>query len=102
MDGIAVERILDGEDDAGGGAAAGDFFDHDGVGDVVEAGSAFGFGEGDAGEAEFGSFGEEGAREVAGFVEFLGERADFGFGEFADGFLEERLFFGEIEIHELG
>ncbi len=40
-----------------------------------------------------------GAREVAGFVEFFGERADFGFGEFADGFLEERLFFGQIEIH---
>jgi hypothetical protein len=36
---------------------------------------------------------------VAGSVEFLGEGTDFGFGEFADGFLEERLFFGEIEIH---
>ena len=56
MDRIAVERILDGEDDAGGGAAAGDFLDDDGVGDVVEAGAAFGFGEGDAGEAEFGGF----------------------------------------------
>src|SRR5271154_5716610 len=29
MDGIAVERILDGEDYAGGSAAAGDFFDDD-------------------------------------------------------------------------
>src|SRR5580658_176698 len=94
MDGIAVERVLYGEDDAGGGAAAGDFFDDDGVGDVVESGAAFGFGEGDAGEAEFGGFGEEGAREVAGFVEFFGERTDFGFGEFANGFLEERLLFG--------
>ena len=94
MDGMAVERILYGEDYACGGATAGDFFDDDGVGDVIEAGAAFGFGESDAGEAEFGGFGEEGAREVAGFVEFFGERADFGFGEFADGFLEERLFFG--------
>ena len=99
MDGIAVERILDGEDYAGGGAAAGDFFDDDRVGDVIEACAAFGFGDGDAGEAEFGGFSECGAREVAGLVEFFGERADFGFGEFANGFLQEGLFFGEIEIH---
>ncbi len=45
MDGIAVKRILDGEDYAGGGATAGDFFDDDGVGDVVEARAAFGFGK---------------------------------------------------------
>ena len=99
MDGIAVQRILDGENYTGGGTAAGNFLDDDGVGDVVEAGATFGFGDGDAGEAEFGGFGEEGAREVAGFVEFFGEGADFGFGEFANGFLEEGLFFGEIEIH---
>ena len=102
MDRIAVERILDGENDAGGGAAAGDFFDDDGVGDVVEAGAAFGFGEGDAGEAEFGGFVESCVRKVAGFVEFFGERTDFGFGELADGFLEERLFFGQVEIHGCG
>lgn len=94
VDGIGVERILDGENHAGGGAAAGDFFDDNGVGDVVEAGTAFGFGDGDAGEAELGGFFERGVREVAGFVQFFGERADFGFSEFADGFLEERLFFG--------
>jgi hypothetical protein len=36
---------------------------------------------------------------MAGLIEFLGKRTDFGFRELADGFLEERLFFGEIEIH---
>src|SRR5271168_1371246 len=76
VDGIAVEGILDGEDYAGRGAAAGDFFDDDGVGDVVEVGTAFGFGDGDAGEAELGSFSEGGVGEVAGFVEFFGEGAN--------------------------
>ena len=99
MDGIAVERILYGKDYASRGAAAGDFFDDDRVGDVIEAGAAFGVGDSDAGEAEFGGFLESGTREVTGFIEFFRERADFGFGEFADGFLEESLFFREIEIH---
>src|SRR5580692_7433271 len=49
VDGIAVERILDGEDYAGGSATAGNFFDDDRVGDVIEACAAFGFGESDAG-----------------------------------------------------
>src|SRR5271168_362547 len=99
MDGIAIEGILDRENYAGGGAATGDFFDDDGVGDVIEAGAAFGFGESDAGEAEFGGFLERGAGEVTGFIEFFGERTDFRFGEVANGFLEERLFFGEVEVH---
>ncbi len=74
MNRIAVERILDGEDDAGGSAGAGDFFDDDGVGDVIEAGAAFGFGNRDAGEAEFGGFAEKFAREFSGLVVFAGER----------------------------
>ena len=98
MNGVAVERILDGENHAGRCAAARDFFDGDAVSDVIEAGAAFGFGESNAGEAEFGGFGEKSAGEVTGFVEFLGERADFGPGEVANGFLQQRLFFGEGKI----
>src|ERR1700743_3133028 len=49
MNRIAVKRILDGEDDAGGSAGARDFFDDDRIGDVIEAGAAFGFGDGDSG-----------------------------------------------------
>ena len=66
---------------------------------MIEAGAAFGFGDGDAGEAEFGGFAEKFAGEFAGFVVFASERLYFGFGEFADGFLQELLFFGEGEIH---
>ena len=88
MNRIAVERILDGEDDSGGGAGARNFFDDDGVGDVIEAGAAFGFGDGDTGEAEFGGFAEKFAREFSGLVVFASEGFYFGVGEFADGFLE--------------
>ncbi len=41
MDRIAVQRILHGEDHAGGSAHAGNFFDDDGIGDVVEPRAAF-------------------------------------------------------------
>ena len=78
VNGIAVERILDGEDDSRGSAGAGDFFDDDGVGDVIEAGAAFGFGDGDTGEAEFGGFAEKFAGEFSGLVVFAGERFYFG------------------------
>jgi len=86
MNRIAVKRILDGEDDAGGSAGARDFFDDDGVGDVIEAGAAFGFGDGDSGEAEFGGFMEKFAREFSGLVVFAGERLYLRFREFANGF----------------
>ena len=90
VDGIAVERILHGENYASGSAAAGDFFDGDGVGGMYRSKPAphFGFGDGDAGEAEFGGFLETFTREVAGFVEFFGERTDVGCGELADGFFQ--------------
>ena len=71
VDGIAVERVLHREDYAGGGAAAGDFFDDDGVGDVIEACAAFGFGKRDASEAEFGGFFEGGVGESGRFRRVL-------------------------------
>src|SRR6266852_5934657 len=101
VDGIAEQRILHAEDHAGGSAAARNLFDNDGVGDMVEARAAFGFGKGDSGEAEFGGFAEEFAGEMAGFVIFLGEGANFRFGKFADGFLEKLLVFGEFEIQAI-
>ena len=45
MDRIAIQRILHGKNHAGGSADAGNFLDHDGVGDVVEPRAAFGFRE---------------------------------------------------------
>src|SRR5580693_1456143 len=99
MNRVAVERILDGEDDAGGSAGAGDFFDDDGVGDVIEAGAAFGFGDGDSGETEFGSFAKKFAREFSGLVVFAGEWFYFGLRKFTNGFLEEMLVFSQREIH---
>jgi hypothetical protein len=99
VDGIAVEGILDGENHAGGSAAAGNLLDHNGVSDMIEPGATLRFGKSNACEAELRGFGEESAGEVAGFVEFFGDGPDFRFGELANCFLEERLFFGEIEIH---
>ncbi len=79
---------------------AGNLLDDDGVGDVIEAGAAFGFGKGHAGEAEFGGLAKGFAGEMSGLVDFASERFYFGFGELAHGFLQELLFFGEFEIHD--
>src|SRR5579871_3314873 len=98
MNRIAIERILDGENDPGGGAAAGDFFDDDGVRDVVEACAALGFGKRDTGEAEFGGFCKEFARKMTGFIIFAGAGFYFRVGKFANGFLEEELVVGESEV----
>ena len=99
VDRIAIERILHGENNASGSAATGNFFDDDGVGDVVETGPAFVLWERNAGEAEFSGFGKEVAWKMAGFVEFTSARFDFGFGKFAHRFLQQELFFGELQIH---
>src|SRR5262249_38794796 len=66
--GIAVKRVLSRENDGSGSTASRNFFDDDRVGNVIEAGAAFGFGERHAGEAELGGFGEKIARKAAGFV----------------------------------
>src|SRR5262249_50051379 len=97
---IAIKRILNGEDDARGGAAAGDFFNDYSVGNVVEAGPAFGFGESDAGETQFRGLGEKISREMAGLVVFTSARFYFRLGKFANAFLEEFLFFGQFEVQE--
>ncbi len=75
VDGIAVEGILHGENHAGGSAAAGNLFDHDGVGDVIEAGATLRFGKSNACEAEFGGFLESRAGKMARLIQFFGERA---------------------------
>jgi hypothetical protein len=85
---------LGGENYAGGGTDAGDFFNHNSVADVVHARAALGFGDGDAGEAKFGGFLEKLAGKLAFFVVLAREGFYFGFGEIADAFLEEFLFFG--------
>src|SRR5262249_39376824 len=52
VNGIAVEGILNGEDHPRRRTAAGDFFNHNRVGDVVEARSAYAFRQRHACEAE--------------------------------------------------
>src|ERR1700676_2349729 len=96
---IGVERILHREDDARGGAHAGNFLDYDGVAGVVEAGSAVAVGNGDAGQAQRGSLAKGFTRKVARLVNFAREGLDFRFGEFAHGALQERLLVGEREVH---
>ncbi len=99
MNRIAVKGILNRQDHAGGGATAGNFFDDDAVGDMTEARTALRFRECDTSQAQFGGFLERVARKAAGFVQLFGERLHFRFSKFADGFLEELLFFGEFEVH---
>ena len=88
MDGIAVKRVLHREDYAGRGAAAGNLLDDDAVGDVIEPGVALRFGERNPREAELGGFLERFAGEAARFIDLLGQRLYFGFGEFANGLLQ--------------
>ena len=97
--GISVERILHREDDARGGAHAGNFLDYDGVTGVVEAGSAVAVGNGDAGQAQRSGLAKGFARKVARLVNFAREGLDFRFREFAHGALQERLLVGEREVH---
>jgi len=99
VDRSAVQRILDGKNHAGGGAGPGNFFDHDGVANVVHSRAAFGFGNGDAGQAEFGGFVEKFAGKFAFLVVLASERLYLRFGEVADAFSQEFLFFGQFEVH---
>jgi len=99
MNGIAVERVLHGKNHARRGTAARDFFNNDGVSDVVEACAAFGFGEWHAGKSQFRRFLEQLARETARLVEFLRQRTDFRFREFAHALVQQLLFFCKFEVH---
>jgi hypothetical protein len=65
---------------------------------VIHTGAAFGFRNGDSGEAQCGGLLEEFAGKFALFVVFAGEGLYFGFGEIAHAFLQELLFFGEFEV----
>ncbi len=66
---------------------------------MVEARAAFGFGKGHAGQAKLGGFLEDFAREPPRLIELLGERLHFALGEFAHGALQQRLLFGQVQIH---
>ncbi len=65
---------------------------------MVEACAAFGFRNRHGGQAKLGGFAKCFAREVAGLVEFAGERLYFVLGEFAHRALQQLLLFGECEI----
>ncbi len=65
---------------------------------MVESRAAFGFRQRHRGQAEFRGLAKCFAREVAGFVEFAGQRAHFVFGKLAHRAAQQFLFFGERKI----
>ena len=98
VDRIAVKRILDGKDYAGGGATARNLFDDDGVGDIIEARAALLFGKRHAGKAQLGRFLEQSARKAPRLVVLLCQRAHLRFGKLAHAFLHQFLFFRQFEV----
>src|SRR5215472_4416067 len=98
MDRIAVKRILDGEDYPCGGATPRNLFDDDGVGDMIEARTAFIFGKRHAGETQLCRFSEQGARKAPGLVVLLCQRAHLRFGKLAHAFFDQFLFFRQFEV----
>jgi len=101
MNRIAIQRILHRENHAGGSADAGNFFNDDGVRDVVEARTAFGFRQCDGGQAQFGGLAECFAGEMTGLVDLARQRLDFVFGEFPHGALQQLLFFIQLEVQRI-
>jgi len=64
MNGVAVERILPGENRTGGSTAAGNFFNNDRLGHMIKPRAAFGIGKRYTGQSERGRFAKCLVREV--------------------------------------
>ena len=104
LGGESQERELDGGigDREGGGHSyvdAGHFFEHEDVGDGVEAGAAVGFGGEHAATAQGAEFFDGVEGEMIGALPVFDVRADFGAHEFANGIADEELVVGEGEVH---
>jgi hypothetical protein len=102
--GIDEERGLHGgvgDRDGGGhgGMDAGNFFEHEDVGDGVEAGAAPFFGEKHAAAAECAEFVDGVERKVVGAFPVFDVGADFGVHEVADSVADEEVVIGEGEVH---
>ncbi len=99
VNGVAIEGILHRKNHTGGGAAARDFLNHNGVRDVVKARPALGLGKRHARQTQFRCFLEKFARETPGHIQFFRQRPHFRFRELAHALLQQLLFFGKLEIH---
>ena len=99
VNGIAVEGVLHGENHARRGTAARNFFNDDGVGNVVEARATFGFWKRNARKAELRSLLKKVTREAPCFIEFLRQRPDFRFRELAHTLLQQLLLFCQFQVH---
>ena len=91
--------IGDGERRGDGGVNAGYFFEHQNVGDGVEAGTAPLFGHQHAATAEGAEFFDGVEGEVVGAFPVFDVRAHFGVHELANGVANEELVVGEGEVH---
>ena len=91
--------IGDGEGGGHGGVDAGDFFEHQDVGDRVEARATVGFGGEHAATAQSAELFDGVEREVVGALPVFDVRADFGAHEIANGVADEELVVGEGEVH---
>ena len=91
--------VGDGEGGGHGGVDFGDFFEHEDVGDGVEAGAAPFFGHEHAAAAEGAEFLDGVEGKMVGALPVFDVRANFGVHEFADGVADEELVVGEGEVH---
>src|SRR5258708_18052598 len=66
---------------------------------MIEARAAFIFWNRHSGQAEFRSLGKQIAWEMPGFIQFTRARSYFRFGKFTNCFLQQKLIFGELQIH---
>ncbi len=98
MNRVAVKGILHGKNHASGGATPRNLFNHDGVGDVVEARAAFSLRERDRRQTKFRRFFEQGAWKVPGLVVLLRQRADFRLRKLAHALLQQVLFFCQFKV----
>jgi len=102
--GVDEERGLHGgvgDRDGGGhgGVNFGDFFEHEDVGEGVEAWAAPLFGEQHAATTESAEFLDGVEGEMVSALPVFDVRADFGVHEVADGIADEEMVVGEGEVH---
>ena len=99
MNRIAVQRILHGENHAGGRAAPRNLLDHDGVADVIEARAASALWKRHPGQPKFRRSFEQRSWKMPGLVVLLRQRPDFRLRKLAHAFLQQLLFFRQFEVH---
>jgi hypothetical protein len=99
LEGELDSGVGDGEGGGHGGVDTGYFFEHEDVGDGVEAGAAVGFRGEHAATAQGAEFLDDVEGKVIGALPVFDVRADFGVHEVANGAADEELVIGEGEVH---